>query len=279
MTFDLRVTLMRDGVADAKLEGLALAQRFVAARPSQATVPVAAVRARPDPRAEQLDQLLFGEGFDRLQVQGAFVLGQALRDGYVGWVEAAALSDEISHPTHWVSALRAFAFEEPSIKAPARGPLSLNALVTVVEETEALWRADRIGWIAKAHLSPVGRSLSDPAKVALTHLGAPYLWGGRDSAGLDCSGLIQQAFLACGRACPRDSDQQQALGEAAPPEALARGDLVFWTEHVGMMMDGRRLIHANAHHMAVTVEPLARAGARIAANGGGEPIAYRRVRR
>ena len=279
MTFDPRVTLMRDGLADAKLEGLALAQRFVAARPSQATVPVAAVRAGPDPRAEQVDQLLFGEGFDRLQVQDAFVLGQASRDGYVGWIEAAALSDEIAHPTHWVSALRAFAFEEPSIKAPARGPLSLNAMVTVVEETGALWRADRIGWIAKAHLSPVGRSLSDPAKVALAHLGAPYLWGGRDSAGLDCSGLIQQAFLACGLACPRDSDQQQALGEAAAPEALARNDLVFWTEHVGMMLDGRRLIHANAHHMAVSVEPLARARARIAASGGGEPIAYRRVRR
>jgi cell wall-associated NlpC family hydrolase len=265
-------------LADAKLEGLAPAQRFVAARPSQATVPVAAVRARPDPRAEQVDQLLFGEGFDRLRVQGAFVLGQASRDGYVGWVEAAALSDEISHPTHWVSALRAFAYEEPSIKAPARGPLSLNALATVVEETEALWRVDRIGWIAKAHLSPVGRSLSDPVKVALAHLGAPYLWGGRDSVGLDCSGLIQQAFLACGLACPRDSDQQQALGEAAPPEALARGDLVFWTEHVGMMLDRRRLIHANVYRMSVTIEPLARVRARIAANGGGEPIAYRRVK-
>ncbi len=184
MTFDPRVTLLRNGLADTRLEGLAVAQRFVAARPSQAIVPVAAVRASPDPRAEQVDQLLFGEGFDRLQIHGEFVLGQALRDGYVGWVEAAALSDEVARPTHWVSVLRAFAFEEPSIKAPTRGPLSLNALVTVVEETEALWRADRIGWIAKAHLSPVGWSLSDPAKVALAHLGAPYLWGGRDSVGL-----------------------------------------------------------------------------------------------
>ena len=279
MTFDPRVTLMRDGLADARLEGLTPARRFVAARPSQTIVPLAAVRAHPDTHAEQVDQLLFGEGFDRLQVEGAFVLGQASRDGYVGWVEAAVLSDEITHPTHWVSALRAFAFEEPSIKASACGPLSLNAMVTVVEETGDLCHANRIGWIAKAHLSPVGRSLSDPVKVALAHLGAPYLWGGRDSAGLDCSGLIQQAFLACGLACPRDSDQQQALGDAAPPEALARGDLVVWTEHVGMMLDGRRLIHANAHHMAVAVEPLARVRARMVANGGGEPIAYRRLAR
>ena len=114
--------------------------------------------------------------------------------------------------------------------------------------------------------------LDDPGAAALIHLGAPYLWGGRDSAGLDCSGLIQQALFACGVACPRDSDQQQALGVPAELDALRRGDLVFWPGHVGMMLDGERLIHANAHFMAVTVEPLADARARI-----GEPKACRRV--
>jgi cell wall-associated NlpC family hydrolase len=272
VSFEPRVTLVSDGLADARLEGLVPAKRYAAARPTQVIVPVTAVRAGPDPRAEQLDQLLFGEGFDRLLAQDGFVFGQSWRDGYVGWVEAAALSEVISSPTHWVSALRAFAFEAPSIKAPSRGPLSLNALVTALEETETLLLADRMGWIAKAHLSPVGSLMTDPAKVALAHLGAPYVWGGRDSTGLDCSGLIQQALLACGLACPRDADQQQALGEAAPPEALTRGDLVFWTDHVGMMVDGRRLIHANSHHMAVAIEPLARARTRV-----GEPLAYRRL--
>ncbi len=275
--FDPRITLAGDGVADDRLEGVIPAMRYAAARPSQVSIPCAAVRAKPELRGEQVDQVLFGEGFDRLQIHGEFVLGQALRDGYVGWIEAAALSDEIAHPTHWVSALRAFAFEEPSIKAPARGPLSLNAMVTAVDETAGMILADRMGWIARAHLSAVGVVLRDPAAVAMAHLGAPYLWGGRDSAGLDCSGLIQQALLACGLACPRDSDQQQALGAPAPPEALARGDLVFWAEHVGMMLDTRRLIHANAHHMAVTVEPLARVRARIVKSGGGEPTAYRRL--
>ena len=175
-----------------------------------------------------------------------------------------------------MSALRTFAFEEPSIKSPARGPLSLNALVSIVEENDTLARAERIGWIAKAHLTPVGMVLDDPASVALAHLGAPYLWGGRDSTGLDCSGLIQQALFACGLACPRDSDQQERLGAPAPPGALGRNDLVFWSGHVGMMLDAQRLIHANAHHMAVAVELFAEAKARIAAKGS-EPIAYRRL--
>jgi hypothetical protein len=277
VNFDPRSTLICDGLADNRLEGLIPARRYASVRPSQIIMPCAAVRASPDPRAEQIDQVLFGEGFDRLEARDGFVFGQASRDGYVGWVAESDMSDAIASPTHWVSALRAYAFETASIRAPARGPLSLNALVTAVDETAGLILADRIGWIARTHLSTVGAVLRDPAAVAMIHLGAPYLWGGRDSAGLDCSGLIQQALLACGLACPRDADQQQALGAAAPPEALARSDLVFWPDHVGMMLDGRRLIHANAHHMAVTIEPLAKVRSRIANRGGGEPIAYRRL--
>jgi cell wall-associated NlpC family hydrolase len=277
VTLDPRVTLVRDGVADARLEGVIKAGRFQSARASQTIALAAALRSAPDARAEQLDQLLFGEGFDVFETSGQFVFGQAWRDGYVGWVHAADLTDQREPPTHWVSALRTFAFAEPSIKAPARGPLSLNALVTVVEEAGTLVRADRIGWVSRVHLSPIGTVFADPAKVALAHLGAPYLWGGRESVGLDCSGLIQQALLACGVACPRDADQQQALGIAVPPDALARGDLVFWKDHVGMMLDPRRLIHANGYAMAVTVEALARARTRISGEGGGEPIVYRRL--
>ena len=135
----------------------------------------------------------------------------------------------------------------------------------------------RAGWIAKTHLSPIGTALTDPAAVAIAHLGAPYLWGGRESTGLDCSGLVQQALLACGHACPRDSDQQERLGVDAPPDALVRGDLVFWTGHVAMMVDAERMVHANAFHMAVAMEPLDEGRRRIAARGGGEPIAYRRI--
>ena len=117
----------------------------------------------------------------------------------------------------------------------------------------------------------------DPVAVAERFVGAPYLWGGRESLGLDCSGLVQQALFACGHACPRDSDQQQALGRAVDGGALQRGDLVFWKGHVGLMVDGERLLHANGHHMMTVIEPLAGAVARIAAAGVGEPTAYRRI--
>jgi len=275
--FDPRITLARADLAAGSLEGVLRARRFAKTSAMQAVRPVAAVRSAPDLAAEQTDQLLFGEIFDCLEFVGGHAWGQARRDGSVGFVEAGALSSMVRAPTHWIAAPRAFAFEAPSIKAPASGPFSLNALVSIDETEDRFARATGVGWIAKVHLAPIGAALDDPAAVAERFLGTPYLWGGRDSLGLDCSGLIQQALYAGGLACPRDSDQQAALGDPAPPEALRRGDLVFWLGHVGMMLDARHLLHANAHHMAVAIEPLEEAVARIRAAGGGEPTAFRRL--
>jgi len=99
-------------------------------------------------------------------------------------------------------------------------------------------------------------------------MGTPYLWGGKTSAGLDCSGLVQLALQSTGRECPRDSDMQQALGSPVTSEtALQRGDLIFWKGHVGLYAGEGRLLHANAFHMAVAEEPLAQAIERIRAAG------------
>ncbi len=282
MIHDRRLTLARADLAEAGLEGLLRATRFESARAMRLTLPSAAVRARPDPAAEQVDQLLFGERFAVLDVAEGFAWGQAARDGYVGWVEAAGLTalTEACRPTHRITALRTFAFAEASIKSPAKGPYSLNALVSVSEADERgrLLRVEDAGWIPAAHLTPLGEAFADPADTAERFLGTPYLWGGRDSLGIDCSGLVQQALYAAGRGCARDSDLQGRLGRAlSGPGDLVRGDLVFWRGHVGMMLDERRLLHANAHHMAVAVEPLAEAVDRIAATGGGGPAGYRRV--
>ncbi len=253
------------------------AERFAATTPRQCAAPVAAVRAGPDPAAEQVSQLLFGERFDVLEAADGFAFGQGLRDGYVGHVALGDLAPAGDPPTHRVGARAAFAFAAANIKAPAAGPLSFGALVTITEETETLALDPAIGWIAKAHLAPIARTLEDAAVVAEMFLGAPYLWGGRSGAGLDCSGLVQQALMAGGLACPRDTDQQAKLGVEIAPDDLARADLVFWRGHVGMMLDAARLIHANAYHMAVAIESLAEATSRIASRDGGEPTAWRRV--
>ena len=276
MTDDSRTCLARPDLAAGDLEGRFRAKRYASAVAMRLNAPSTPILAAADPMATRLDQLIFGEIFDVVEVSGDFAWGQARRGGYVGFAAIGELTRQLHSPSHRVSALRSFAFAEASIKSTPWGPVSLNALLSITDETDTLALAQDAGWIAKAHISLIGTCALDWVAVAERFLGAPYLWGGRDSLGLDCSGLVQQALFAAGRACPRDSDQQQALGWAVEGPA-ARGDLVFWPGHVGIALDAGRLLHANAHHMAVAVEPLDDAISRIQRKGGGGIIAHRRL--
>ena len=275
--YDPRVTALQGDMASVTLQGLVPAKTYQTPMPMQVSAAVVPIRAAPVGYAEQWDQLIFGEGFDLLAEVDGFGWGQARRDGYVGYVALDALSAPVLAPTHRISALRTYGFSEPSIKSAPIGLYSLNALVTVEEREGRFVRTARGGWFVESQLSPIGQFQTDPVSVATLFLGTPYQWGGRESLGLDCSGLVQQAYYACGLACPRDSDMQMAeIGSAIDGAELRRGDLVFWKGHVGLMQDGVTLLHANAHHMAVASEPLADAILRIEASGSGKPTAFRR---
>ena len=93
--------------------------------------------------------------------------------------------------------------------------------------------------------------------------------------------VLLAALAACGVPCPRDTDmQEKALGSALArphePTQLRRGDLVFWKGHVAIARNPATLIHANAFHMAVAIEPTVDAIARIHA-GGSEVTSLRRL--
>lgn len=277
MTFDSRVTLARPDLADRRLEGLAPAERYAESRAMVCAVPAAAIRAQASPDAEQWDQLLFGEVFRVLEEKDGFAWGQAPRDGYVGHVALSALAPQGPAPTHAVSAIRTYAFSRPDIKSRPEGLYSLNALVTIEAREGRFARGAGTGWFVEEHLTPIGRGETDYVAVAERFLGAPYQWGGRESLGLDCSGLVQQALYACNRACPRDTDMQRGFFPEVAEAERRRGDLVFWKGHVAIHLDRDTILHANAHHMATAVEPLAEAIARIEAAGVGAPLGWRRV--
>jgi cell wall-associated NlpC family hydrolase len=273
---DPRLTLARGGIAARSLEGLVPAERYVDTTLRQTRVPAAALRRSPSADAEQLDQLLFGEVFEVLDEAGGCAFGQARRDGYVGYVASDALGAPGPKPTHTVRALRTYGFSAPSIKAVPIGLYSMNAPLAD-EGREGRFVKTAGGWFVEEHLAPVGEDASDYVAIAERFVGTPYQWGGRESLGLDCSGLVQQALYAGGLACPRDSDQQAELGEPISADALQRGDLVFWRGHVAMLTNPTEIVHANSFHMAVVIEPLAEAVARTISRGGGEPTGYRRI--
>jgi cell wall-associated NlpC family hydrolase len=278
---DLRLIPATPEVASAALEGLVPALRYVVPTPTQVTAARTAIHKLADPDAEQADELLFGEIFEVLETRNGFAFGQATRNGYVGWVDEEALGEPGARPTLRVSAPATLAFLEPSIKTPVVHRLLLNALISVEAREGRFAKVHGSGWVVEQHLSPIGVFADDPAAVALRFLGVPYLWGGRSADGLDCSGLVQQALYACGRACPRDSDQQSVLGTpldiGADLKGLMRNDLVFWRGHVGIMLDEARLLHANASAMCVSIEPINEAVRRIEAAGSGSPSAFRRL--
>jgi len=234
-------------------------------------------------------QLLMGEAVDLTDAPASssgltrgsppgWVRVRAQRDGYSGFVPEAALAPD-TPVTHRVCTRATHLYPRPDFKTPERAMLSLGARLEVIDEGDRFAETPQ-GVVPRAHLAPLDVPEADPVAVAARLLGTPYLWGGNSALGIDCSGLVQVACLACGIPCPGDSDaQEDALGQPLPEDArLQRGDLLFWRGHVAWVADADTLLHANAHHMAVAHEPLQDAIARIEAQGDGPVTARKRLR-
>ena len=258
---DKRVTPFRADLAAAHLKGEVDAPRFADGETFSVCLGRASLRVRPADDAAQDTELLHGETFMVYDRSQGWAWGQAAADLYVGYVKEEALAAPFAVEAR-VSALIAPVFSAADLKTPVRDLLPLNAGVPVLEHRGDYVRIGEGAWLHARHLLPAVET--DFVTMAERFLGVPYVWGGKTFAGLDCSGLIQTALQTVGKAAPRDTDMMEtALGEAVPLSDLRRGDLIFWKGHMGVMLDQARLLHANAFHMAVAIEPLADAIARI----------------
>lgn len=268
---DRRVTPARPDLAAEFLRGKVEAARFATGTPREIIASSAPLRRSPSHGSPLETEALMGERVMVYETDGeGWGWGQLERDHYVGFLPAGALATPGPSPTHKVAVPRTLMFSAPDIKSNPVDALSFGATVVVLDETQNLARTRGDFYIPLNHLAPVLNLERDPVVVADKFLHAPYLWGGKTSCGVDCSGLVQIAMQACGIECPRDSDMQEAsLGEALPTshENVLRGDLLFWPGHVAMVRDAKSIIHANAHAMAVAIEPLEIALARIAQSG------------
>ena len=261
------------GTADAGLEpslrayaaerGLSSEVRFLEPAIRRITAPRVFLLRHPEPAAETVTEALYGEEVNVFDTRGAFCRVATRRDGYLGWLHADAVGNS-QRPTHRFAAPRGHVFDAPRVQSARLFELSCGARVHVEHEEDG-WSRVRLargtGFVRSTLLDPLDEPPEATAEAivafARRFLESPYLWGGVTAWGLDCSGLLQTVYAAHGLALPRDADQQEGCGREVGLGEARLADLLFFPGHVALFLGGTRLLHANAHHMRVTVDDFA----------------------
>ena len=277
---DPRTHPYRDDIAAIELQGKVQAANFVQGIDYRVREGIAFIHQTPDVNGKAFTQALYGETFRVYKIENGFAWGQLLKDKYVGYIERSSLFQTTDKLTHKAVKLHTHIYSVPDLKTIPVDHLTLNSYVYVKKSEKQFSEIDENRWIVTSHFTDQLDSLEkDFVTVAQQFLNRPYLWGGKSALGIDCSGLVQLSLQCAGIAAPRDSDMQRdQLGSLVETyEPLQRGDLVFFPGHVGIMVNDKELLHANATHMCVTIEPLKTVADRSAKDEGKGIIAVKRL--
>ncbi len=268
MIFDSRITPIRRDLASTAYKAIVKRKKYVTAK--LATVKSTFTPLYSNKGSKLSTQLLYGEECDVFETKNGWSWTQSRRDNYVGYTPTINLTRKIYKPNSKVISLRTVIYTKPDIKSVTKGYLSFNSLVEVIKIKGKYSLIKNLGWCPSLDLVKIKSSKFNHIDLSKQYLDTPYLWGGRDSMGIDCSGLIQNLHQINNRPFPRDTDMQEIFvtNEVKYEKDLKAGDLVFWKGHVAMMIDNSNIIHANAYHMKTAIEPLSTAKKRILKSNG-----------
>lgn len=206
------------------------------------------VRAEPTHRSEQVTQALFGEQLFSLTEQDDFLYMQMLESGYEGWVQRAQVFEiaegTAEHYTDIVGLSPVYANDGAQAIRLYHGTPVYNRHIEI---GNGYFKIE-----GETRQPTLGDFVSEFPKLLEHYLRTPYFWGGRTSAGIDCSGF-SQAFLGhFGIRLRRDAYQQAESGELVNfLSEVKAGDLAFFDNeagkvtHVGVMIDQETIVHAS----------------------------------
>lgn len=232
-------------------------------------VSVMPVRNEPSHRAEQINQLLFGERAEVLEINDKeWVRIRSEWDSYEGWCKASQLTfisrKEYKKGARFISVRQndKLVFEHSQMWIPAGSDL-------LGLKNSKIVLGNQVGSFKGKKLNSK-RLVFDCAAVketAMHYLNAPYQWGGRTIAGIDCSGLTQMVYKLCGIAIARDASQQAQEGTIVDFLQHANcGDLAFFDNaegkivHTGILLDNQTIIHATETSGHVVIDRIDQGG-------------------
>jgi hypothetical protein len=271
---DPRIHAYRNDIADIALADRIALPHYVAPSMRQVGQSIVNLFAEPSDASELGSQLLYGEGFALLDIVDGWAWGYGLHDHFVGFVRKDALTAP-TDTTHVVSARSTPLKAAVGSNVPTQLFMGSRIAGTITGDQFVMGS----GTVALNTIKANGETVEDHVAIAEAFVDTPYLMGGRSAEGIDCSGLVQVSLAMAGQQVQRDSDLQQAsIGEElADDVTLHRGDLIFFPEHVGLMVDGEILIHASGHNGQVCTEALADVVARIGKQHDQPVLARRRI--
>ncbi|MFD2208028.1 C40 family peptidase [Kiloniella antarctica] len=278
--FDLRLHPIRDDLVAEYLREKVTCNKYSRGQAAQIIVGKSSLRRSPENQSPLDSELLFGEKLTVYDERNGWAWVQNAKDSYVGYIHSLDISKEVRPTTHRVHALRTYVYPQPNMKSPPLDLLSIESVLSVIQVEGNFSQIQGGGWVFSAHITPQNLIADNHIMVAKRFLGTPYLWGGKTSVGIDCSGLIQVSLSACGITAQRDASmQEKTLGIPVNSEQTTEGDLIYWPGHVAIALDKTMAIHATANSMDVTIEPIAHITERVEMETGGTGItAIKRVK-
>ena len=191
------------------------------------------MRSEPSETSELETECLFGETVKILDKHLNWFYCKLLTDNYIGWVKKKDLG-YLLPCSHRVISNRTFLFKDVDIKSGYIDYLPLGAQVCVKNINQKWAKVNmfedcvhKYAYIPTHHLIKINQTINDWVRIAENLIGTPYVWGGRNSIGLDCS--ASSIICKLMESIPRNSIDRSSLTKEIIKEKnyLKRGHLCF----------------------------------------------------